>query len=128
MISLCHLGFDSYTINHNLFMLLRLEGFYRLAIIEERLFESEWHESEPVLPLEGLDLDSAWDSMLRHISGIDREEGVTFSEQVEADLARRELEDRIQRLRSRMATEKQHRVQRELYSQLRELEAELRNM
>ena len=112
-------------INQRIVLVLRLDDVFRLAILDKYLFESDWQESEPELPLRGTDLDSVWENMVRHIGRIDSDGGVTLSDQIAVNQARLDLEDKISRLRTKMGKEKQHRIKREMYAELRLLEQEL---
>lgn len=112
-------------IDQRMALLLRSENRFRLAVYNDLLIEGEWSDSEPELRIEGIDLDSVWNNLVISIGGITLEENRTLSEQIAKNEEHRKILMEIDRLSSRMAKEKQPRIQREIYARIKELREQL---
>lgn len=112
-------------IEQKMIIVLRLEGSYRLSVFNDVMIEGEWSESEPELKIGGIDLDSVWNNLVMSVGDITIQEGRTLSEQIADNEERRKISEEIDRLSSKMAKEKQPRVQREIYARIKMLREQL---
>ncbi len=107
-------------------MALLLEDQVQFAIFNERLFFSSWQPaSEAVLPLNGLNLDSAWQNLVTTIGGIYIQEGNSLAEQILADEQRKKLLKQISTLEAKMRTTKQPRRKLELHEKIKVLKTKI---
>lgn len=112
-------------IEQKMIIVLRLERSYRLSVFNDVMIEGEWSESEPELKIGGIDLDSVWNNLVMSVGDITIQEGRTLSEQIADNEERRKISEEIDRLSSKMAKEKQPRVQREIYARIKMLREQL---
>lgn len=73
------------------------------------------------LTLEGINIDTVWENIVKGIGQIDVEEGNTLAEQIETNQQRTKLLAQIETLERKMANEKQPRRKREYFEQIRKL-------
>lgn len=107
-------------IPQNILFLLRYENKVQLAIFHTKLLTSAWGP-EPEVILSGLDLDAAWESIVKMVGTIEVEEGNTLEEQIHYDEARVKLLKRIEELEVKSRCEKQTRRRLEMFEELQEL-------
>ena len=101
---------------------LQFEDRTQLAIFHTKLISSEWRPTEDTnLSLTGLNLDTVWEGIVKHIGGIQVESGNTLKEQIAANDQRAKLLAQIATLERKMAAEKQPRRKREYFEQIKKL-------
>ena len=111
-------------IPQNILFLLRYEDKIQLAIFYTKLFTGDWGP-EPEVILSGLDLDAAWEGIVKMVGAIEVEEGNTLEGQIHYDEARAKLLKRIEDLEARSRSEKQTRRRLEMFEELQELKKKL---
>jgi len=115
-------------INQKLVFILTYGEQSKLAIYNGKLIEGQWVKSEGlILELKGLDMDSVWDNIVIDVGDIIVEEGRTLDEQIAEDSSREEIQKQIDILDRKIKNEKQPRIKRELYNQIRALQESQRN-
>ena len=101
---------------------LQFEQETRFAIEHTRLITSAWMPTEEAqLPLSGLNIDTAWENMVKSIGQITVEAGHTLAEQIAVNEQRAKLCAQIAILRRKMATERQPRKKRAIYEEIKKL-------
>lgn len=93
-------------------------------------FHSDWYEpSNLIFKLEGLDLDTVYENLVRSIAGDvlqkPEEKDETLKESVERQNLRQNLQKQIEKLRKKIFKEKQINKQFELSNQLKKLQRQL---
>ena len=111
-------------IPQNMLFLLRFEDKVQLAIFHTKLLTSEWGP-EPEIILAGLNLDAAWEGIVKMVGTIDVEEGNTLEEQIHNDEERAKLLKRIEDLEVKSRAEKQTRRRLEMFEELQKMKKEL---
>ena len=111
-------------IPQNILFLLRYEDMVQLAIFHTKLLTGNWGP-EPEVILSGLDLDAAWEGIVKMVGTIEVEEGNTLEEQIHYDEARAKLLKRIEDLGTKSRSEKQTRRRLEMFEELQELKKQL---
>ena len=106
-------------IPQNILFLLRYEDKVQLAIFHTKLLTGDWGQ-EPEVILSGLDLDAAWEGIVKMVGTIEVEEGNTLEEQIHYDEARAKLIKRIEDLEAKSRSEKQTRRRLEMCEELQE--------
>lgn len=102
--------------------LLRCDDEVMLAVYHTKLFASPWQPlDDATLPLEGLNLDAVWQSIVSTIGQFSVEQENSLTEQIQADDERAKIERRIATLERQIFTAKQPRRKRELFEQLNKL-------
>lgn len=103
-------------------MALLLEDQVQFAIFNEKLFYTSWQSAnEAILPLNGLNLDAAWQNLVTTIGDITIQEGNSLAEQILADAERKKLLKQIEALENKMRTTKQPRRKLELHERIKQL-------
>lgn len=103
-------------------MALLLEDQVQFAIFNEKLFYTSWQSAnEATLPLNGLNLDAAWQNLVTTIGDITIQEGNSLAEQILADAERKKLLKQIEALENKMRTTKQPRRKLELHERIKQL-------
>lgn len=100
----------------------------QFAIYHTKLITSEWqiiHHTSEIIHLQGLNLDSVWDNIVKEIGHIEVQEGHTLTEQIKADEEQTKLLAQIKMLERKMANEKQPRRKREYFEQIKKLKKSL---
>ena len=109
---------------HKMIFALHYEEEVQFVIYHTKLITSEWqiinHKSE-IIHLQGLNLDSIWDNIVKQIGHIEVQEGNTLVEQIKADEEQAKLLAQIKLLERKMANEKQPRRKREYFEQIKKL-------
>ena len=111
-------------IPQNILFLLRYEEKVQLAIFHTKLLTGDWGP-EPEVILSGLNLDAAWECIVKLVGTIELEEGNTLEEQIHYDEARAKLLKRIEELEVKSRSEKQTRCRLEMFEELQELKRRL---
>lgn len=131
-VSLKHMDYDAKNIamlaklipQHLLFT-LQYEDEMQLAIFQEKLFVSPWHNTAnlPVFSLNGLNLDRAWENIVTTIGSFSIQGENTLKEQIKQDEERAKLQRQIEMLERRCRQEKQPRRKAELFEELKKLKS-----
>lgn len=104
---------------------LQFEQEIRFAIEHTQLITSAWMPSEEAqLPLSGLNIDTAWEHLVKSIGQITVEAGHTLAEQIAVNEQRAKLSAQIAILKRKMANERQPRKKRAIYDEIKKLENE----
>ena len=106
---------------------LQYEDEIQLAIFQEKLFVSPWHNTAnlPVLSLNGLNLDRVWDNIVTTVGSFSIQGENTLKEQIQQDEAQAKLCKQIELLEKRCRQEKQPRRKAELFEELKRLKAKI---
>lgn len=113
-------------IPQNILYILEYEGKSQLAVYYTKLIHSEWKSTnEQVITLDGLNLDTVWETIVKQIGSIDVQQGNTLNEQIAADEQRLKLEKEIAKLEKMARAEKQPKKKFELVQQIKKLKAEM---
>ena len=114
-------------IPQHLLFALQYEDKIQLAIFQEKLFVSPWHNTSnlPVLSLNGLNLDRVWDNIVTTVGSFSIQGENTLKEQIKQDEKRTKLLKRIEMLEKRCRQEKQPRRKVELFEELKQLKNSL---
>ena len=121
---------------------LRYEDEIRLAVYHTKLFMTDWQPITPhsslltpnssFLTIQGLNLDTLWENIVRQIGNINssfltpNSSLYALSEQIKADEERAKLERLIAALERQMNATKQPRRKRELFVELQKLKSDVR--
>ena len=107
---------------------LHYEEEVQFAIYHTKLITSEWQlitHNSSLITLQGLNLDSVWDNIVKQIGHIVVQEGNTLTEQIKADEEQAKLLAQIKSLERKMSNEKQPRRKREYFEQIKKLKTSL---
>ena len=113
---------------HKMVFALHYEEEIQFAIYQTKLITSEWQlitHNSSLITLQGLNLDSVWDNIVKQIGHIEVQEGNTLTEQIKADEELTKLLAQIKMLERKMANEKQPRRKREYFEQIKNLKKKL---
>lgn len=109
-------------IEQNIVFVLNFENETQFAVYCTRLITSDWQPSDEVtIPLNGLNLDTAWDNLVAKVGSIAIAEGNSVAEQIVIDDAQAKLIKQIEALEKKARAEKQPRKKLELFEKLKEL-------
>lgn len=101
---------------------LQFEQETRFAIEHTRLITSAWMPTEEAqLPLSGLNIDTAWENLVKSIGRVTLEDGHTLAEQIALNEQRAKLQAQIATLKRKMANERQPRKKRSIYEEIKKL-------
>ena len=109
---------------HKMIFALHYEDEIQFAIYHTKLITSEWQlitHNSSLITLQGLNLDSVWDNIVKQIGHIEVQEGNTLTEQIKANEEQTKLLAQIKMLERKMANEKQPRRKREYFEQIKKL-------
>ena len=109
---------------HKMIFALHYEDEIQFAIYHTKLITSEWQlitHNSSLITLQGLNLDSVWDNIVKQIGHIEVQEGNTLTEQIKANEEHTKLIAQIKMLERKMANEKQPRRKREYFEQIKKL-------
>ena len=96
--------------------LLLYENEIRLAVYHAKLFSSVWQDvNAATLPLNGLNLDAVWETIVSSIGEFSIEQDKSLTEQIKADEERDKRLRQIAALERQMNATKQPRRKRELF-------------
>ena len=96
-----------------------------------RYYHTDWMpEDELQLRIDGLNMDTVYESLVRQIAGdkLQAESGESLKESVERDEKKKQLEKQIATLESKMRKEKQLNRRMEMNAELKKLQRELGGM
>ena len=112
--------------NQHLLMLLECHGQFKLAILHNKLYETDWLPLDRLsTPIHGFDLAQVYQNFVRAILAIPFDAPGTLDEQIALKTRRDELASRISRLEKQSWTEKSPALKLDLIHQMRELQNEL---
>lgn len=101
---------------------LQFEQETQFAIEHTRLITSAWMPTaEAQLPLSGLNIDTAWENLVKSIGRVTLEDGHTLAEQIALNEQRAKLQAQIATLKRKMANERQPRKKRAIYEEIKKL-------
>ena len=101
---------------------LQFEQETQFAIEHTRLITSAWMPTEEAqLPLSGLNIDTAWENLVKSIGQVTVEDGHTLAEQIALNEQRAKLQAQIATLKRKMANERQPRKKRAIYEEIKKL-------
>ena len=101
---------------------LQYEQETLFAIEHTRLITSAWMPTEEAqLPLSGLNIDTAWENLVKSIGQVTVEDGHTLAEQIALNEQRAKLQAQIATLKRKMANERQPRKKRSIYEEIKKL-------
>ena len=107
---------------------LQYEDEVLFAIHHTKLITSAWqlitHQSK-IINLQGINLDTVWENLVREIGGILPEKNFSLTEQIFFSDRREKTLGQIATLERKMASEKQPRRKREYFEQIKELKKQL---
>ena len=109
---------------HKMVFALHYEDEIQFAIYHTKLITSEWQiitHNSSLITLQGLNLDSVWDNIVKQIGHIEVQEGNTLTEQIKANEEQTKLLAQIKMLERKMTNEKQPRRKREYFEQIKKL-------
>lgn len=114
-------------IPQHLLFVLQYEDEMQLAIFQEKLFVSPWHNTAnlPILSLNGLNLDRVWDNIVTTVGSFSIQGENTLKEQIQQDEAQAKLCKKIELLEKRCRQEKQPRRKAELFEELKRLKTKI---
>ncbi len=113
-------------INQNMVLVLEFEGECRLAILHEKLFETDWQPTqETLLKLQGIDLDKVWENIVTQIGSITIEGDRTLEEQIDLDAKKLQIENEITKLERLARKEIQPKKKFELVQEINRLKEEI---
>lgn len=108
-----------------LILVLQADQYQRLAVWQTKLIMTDWLESDSfTLPLEGTDLDRAWENAISRIAGVELQHGKTLDEQLSAAAQREKLQKEIAKLEKLARAEKQPKRKFELVQRIKQLKEE----
>ena len=94
----------------------------QFVIEHTQLITSAWMPTEEAqLPLSGLNIDTAWENLVKSIGQITVEAGHTLTEQIAVNEQRAKLSAQIAILKRKMANERQPRKKRAIYEEIKKL-------
>lgn len=109
----------------HLILVLDADNCRRLAVWQTKLLMTDWGEPDSfALPLEGTNLDKAWDSAVSRIAGIELRQDKTLDEQLAIAARREKLQKEIAKLEKLARTEKQPKKKFELVQRIKQLKEE----
>ena len=109
-------------IPQRLVLALQFEQETQFAIEHTRLITSAWMPTDEArLPLSGLNIDTAWENLVKSIGQITVEAGHTLAEQIAMNEQQAKLFAQIATLKRKMANERQPRKKRAIYEEIKKL-------
>lgn len=109
----------------HLILVLEADNRRRLAVWQTKLLMTDWGEPDSFsLPLEGTNLDKAWDSAVSRVAGVELRQDKTLDEQLAAAAQREKLQKEIAKLEKLARAEKQPKKKFELVQKIKELTRE----
>lgn len=117
-----NIAYLSRLFGQKLIMVLEADHRQRLALWQTKLIMTDWAEPASfTLPLEGTNLDRAWENAVSRIAGVELQHGKTLDEQLAAAAANEKRQKEIARLEKQVRAEKQPQRKFELVQKIREL-------
>ena len=109
-----------------LILVLEAEQQRRLAVWQTKLIMTDWGEPDAfALPLEGTNLDKAWENIVSRIAGVELQQDKTLDEQLAAAAQREKLEKEIAKLQKMARAEKQPKKKFDLVQAIKKRQAEM---
>lgn len=110
----------------NLVLILSYEQDERLALWQTKLIMNEWHPAgSQSLPMQGLNMDAIWESVVTEIGGLRIEAGHTLNEQITLNDQRSKLQKEIDKLEKQARNEKQPKRKLEIVQMIRDLKVKM---
>lgn len=112
------------SIPQHVIYILHFEDEAMLAVYHTKLFTTDWQlisNISSLITLNGLNLDSVWQSIVSSIGQFSVEQDKSLTEQIKADEQRAKLERQIAALEHQMNATKQPRRKRELFLEVQKL-------
>ena len=110
-------------IDQNIVFLLRFEDKCKLVVIKNSTVSNEWDsESNIMIPLNGLDLNSVLENIIISIGSIDIEDGNTLEEQIIIEKEKAALLKKIEQLRNKSFKAIQPKEKHQYFKEAQELE------
>ena len=112
------------SIPQHVIYILHFEDEAMLAVYHTKLFTTDWQlisNISSLITLNGLNLDSVWQSIVSSIGQFSVEQDKSLTEQIKADEQRAKLERQIAALEHHMNATKQPRRKRELFLEVQKL-------
>ncbi len=107
-------------IPQNILYILEYDGKCQLAIYYTKLIHNEWKPiDEQSVKLDGLNLDTVWENIVKQIGSIDVQHGNSLDEQIVIDENRKKIEKEIAKLEKMARAEKQPKKKFELVQQIK---------
>lgn len=117
-----NIAYLSRLFGQKLIMVLEADHRQRLALWQTKLIMTDWAEPDSfTLPLEGTNLDRAWENAVSRIAGVELQQGKTLDEQLAAASAREKLQKEIAKLEKLARSERQPKKKLELVQKIRVL-------
>ena len=108
---------------------LTVFGEVSLACCYIKLFTTEFHkEDEASLPLEGLNLDVAWDNALASVIGVDHIEETSLDFQVKRKIRLLDMYTELEKLKKNEKKEMQPRRKQDLHTKVIKLKKEIEEL
>lgn len=105
---------------------LQYAGCTQFAVFHSRLFLSAWStDAQAVLPLAGLNLDAAWENLVKVIGQVEVADGRSLTEQIETDEKQARVLSKIVALQKKLAGNKQPRRKRLYFEEIKKLKEQL---
>ena len=109
-----------------LLMVLVFEDQQRLAVWQTRLIMTDWAAEDSIeLPFNGLTLERVWENIVAFLAGIERQQGESLDEQLDAAAQKAKLAKEIERLEKRAWAEQQPKKKLALKTKIDELKQKL---
>lgn len=108
-------------IHQKMVLALQYDGQTQFAIYHTKLIISDWLPTEQAkLSLSGLNIDNAWDNIIKQTGRIDVEEGKSITEQISDNDRKEKIEEQIKMLERKLVSEKQPRKKREYFEAIKQ--------
>ena len=105
-----------------LILVLEADNQWRLAVWQTKLLMTDWAAPDSfTIPLEGTNLDKAWDNIVSRIAGVELQHDKTLDEQLAAAAQREKLQKEIAKLEKQARAEKQPKRKFELVQKAKAL-------
>lgn len=116
-------------IKQKLLIALEYEEKFKLVAFESKLIEGDWKKEEEIkLKIEGLNLKSVWENLVKQIGEIELERRNDLKEQIEINEKKEKLKKLIEKTEKKMKREIQSRKKFEIFQELKKYKKELEEM
>lgn len=110
-------------INNKMLLALQYNDEIQIVAYHTKLFKSIWHaESNAVIKLTGLNLDTVYDNLIMQIGNFELEQGNTLEEQIVTNEEKAKIQKEIARLEKLARAEKQPKKKFELVQMIKTLQ------
>ena len=121
--------FIARTFGQNLVLVLSYEQEECLALWQTKLIMNEWKPAgSQTLRLQGLNMDDAWESVVKQIGRIEVENGNTLNDQIVLDDKRAKLQKELAKLEKQAWAEKQPKRKFELVQRIKTLRNDIESL